>query len=232
HVRKGEQGSLVVYASSVTRKETNEDSSEESERDIPFFKSYTVFNVEQIEGLPEHYYGRAEPVTDALPRIAQAETIFAATGADIRHGGGRAYYSISSDHVQMPPFESFRDAESYYAVLAHEMTHYAVRWIMPHGQALRRANRFWAMRQFGIIRAIRKPRSSVVSCLSASRLKRTGAVLAAIELPLSGGSEAEGNFVRNVAVHGVRSGAANVVGPYRRTDIRFGFLDTAPSRMI
>jgi antirestriction protein ArdC len=124
HVRKGEQGSLVVYASSVTRKETDEGSGEESEREIPFLKSYTVFNVEQIEGLPEHYYGKAEPVTDALPRIAQAETFFAAAGADIRHGGGRAYYSISSDHVQMPPFDSFRDAESYYAVLAHEMTHW------------------------------------------------------------------------------------------------------------
>lgn len=124
HVRKGEQGSLVVYASSVTRKETDEGSGEESEREIPFLKSYTVFNVEQIEGLPEQYYGKAEPVTDALPRIAQAEAFFTATGADIRHGGGRAYYSISSDHVQMPPFESFRDAESYYAVLAHEMTHW------------------------------------------------------------------------------------------------------------
>jgi antirestriction protein ArdC len=124
HVRKGEQGSLVVYASSVTRRETDEDSGEESEREIPFLKSYTVFNVEQIEGIPEHYYGKAEPVVDAPPRIAQAETFFTATGADIRYGGGRAYYSISSDHVQMPLFESFRDAESYYAVLAHEMTHW------------------------------------------------------------------------------------------------------------
>ena len=35
-----------------------------------------------------------------------------------------AYYSVSTDHVQMPPFESFRDAESYYAALAHEMTHW------------------------------------------------------------------------------------------------------------
>jgi antirestriction protein ArdC len=124
HVRKGEQGSLVVYASSVTRRETDEDSGEESEREIPFLKSYMVFNVEQIEGLPEHYYSKAQAVTDALPRIAQTECFFAATGADIRHGGGRAYYSVSSDHVQMPPFESFRDTETYYAVLAHEMTHW------------------------------------------------------------------------------------------------------------
>jgi antirestriction protein ArdC len=46
----------------------------------------------------------------------------AATRADIRHGGNMAYYNIGSDFVQMPPFEAFRDAESYYATLAHECT--------------------------------------------------------------------------------------------------------------
>ena len=35
-----------------------------------------------------------------------------------------AYYSVTHDAVQMPPFESFRDAESYYATLAHEGTHW------------------------------------------------------------------------------------------------------------
>jgi antirestriction protein ArdC len=35
-----------------------------------------------------------------------------------------AYYDVSRDLVQMPPYESFRDAESYYATLAHEMTHW------------------------------------------------------------------------------------------------------------
>ncbi len=50
-VRNGEHGSLVVYANSVTRTETN-DKGEDIEREIPFMKGYTVFNVEQIEGLP------------------------------------------------------------------------------------------------------------------------------------------------------------------------------------
>src|SRR5262249_61476835 len=36
-------------------------------------------------------------------------------------------FRSGSDHVQMPPFDAFRDAESYYAVLAHECTH----WTMP-----------------------------------------------------------------------------------------------------
>jgi antirestriction protein ArdC len=114
-VRKGEHGSLVVYASSVTRTETDESTGEEAERDIRFMKGYTVFNVEQIDGLPEHYYGKPAPRLD--PVLARADAFFAAIRADIRHGGGRAYYSVSTDHVQMPPFETFRDAESYYAPL-------------------------------------------------------------------------------------------------------------------
>ena len=124
HVRKGEQGSLVVYADKITRTETDATTGEENECVIPFMKGYTVFNVEQIEGLPSHYYAKPEPKTDIVQRIARAESFFAATGADIRHGGGRAYYCISTDHVQLPAFESFRDAESYYATLAHEGTHW------------------------------------------------------------------------------------------------------------
>ena len=59
-----------------------------------------------------------------MQRIAHAESFFAATGADIRHGGDRAFYAVQPDRVQMPPFETFRDAESYYATLAHECTHW------------------------------------------------------------------------------------------------------------
>ena len=123
HVHKGEKGSPVVYANSITRTETDE-SGEETEREIPFMKGYTVFNVEQIDGLPTHYYGRPGPRFDGSRRIAHANRFFAATDADIRHGGNRAYYATGSDHVQMPPFEAFADAESYYATLAHECTHW------------------------------------------------------------------------------------------------------------
>lgn len=97
----------------------------EEERTIPFMKGYTVFNVEQIEGLPEHYYAKPEAVIDPVQRVQHAEEFFAATGADIRHGGNSAHYSGGTDHVQMPCFETFRSPESYYATLAHEMTHWA-----------------------------------------------------------------------------------------------------------
>jgi antirestriction protein ArdC len=123
-VRKGEKGSQVVYASTFSRTETDGDSGEEAVRDIPFLKGYTVFNVEQIDGLPAHFTAPAEACLDPVQRIAHAEQFFGATGATVRHGGNQAYYSVASDAVQMPFFETFRDAESYYTTLAHELTHW------------------------------------------------------------------------------------------------------------
>ncbi len=124
HVRKGERGSLVVYASKTTRTEIDTVTGNETERDIPFLKGYTVFNVEQVEGLPSQYYASIPRALDPVQRIASADTFFATTRATINHGGDRAYYNASQDFIQMPPFEAFKDAESYYATLAHEATHW------------------------------------------------------------------------------------------------------------
>ena len=125
HVRKGEKGTLVVYASRFTRTETDPDTGTAAEHEIPFLKGYTVFNVEQIDGLPGHFTATAQPRLNPDQRIAGAEAFFAATGADICHGGNAAFYVPSQDFVQMPPFETFHSAERYYATLAHECTHNA-----------------------------------------------------------------------------------------------------------
>jgi antirestriction protein ArdC len=124
HILKGEKGSLVVYADSITRNETDEKTGDEIEREIPFLKGYIVFNVEQIEGLPEIFQAKPAPAHDPVARIQHAETFFGSMGATIRHSGNRAYYAQELDYVQMPPFEAFRDAESYYSTLAHELTHW------------------------------------------------------------------------------------------------------------
>jgi len=124
NVKKGESGETVVYADRITRTEAN-DKGEEIEREIPFLKGYTVFNAAQCEGLPAAYYAKATPPAETpMQRIDAADRFFAATGADIRHGGTRAYYAPGPDYIQMPPFETFRDAESYAATLAHELTHW------------------------------------------------------------------------------------------------------------
>ena len=74
--------------------------------------------------IAEHFYAQPEPVNPEIERDDALKAFFGATGADIRHGGVQAYYALQSDHVQMPPLECFRDSESYYATLAHEMTHW------------------------------------------------------------------------------------------------------------
>jgi antirestriction protein ArdC len=68
-VRKGEKGSLVVYANTITKTEESEDGQEE-ERSIPYMKGYTVFNVQQIDGLPApiHDQARADERTGSPAR--------------------------------------------------------------------------------------------------------------------------------------------------------------------
>ena len=123
-VKKGEHGSPVVYANTFKKKDTAEDGSE-VEQEIPFLKEYTVFNATQVEGLPAYFYEMAKAIeTKPLARIEQAERFFANTKADIRYGGNRAYYACEADYVRMPPFETFRDAESHAATLGHELTHW------------------------------------------------------------------------------------------------------------
>lgn len=122
-IRKGEKGSPVVYANTFTKTETA-DSGEEVESKIPFLKAYTVFNADQVEGLPERYYELAEPPKEQVTRIEQADRFFAETRADIRTGGTRAFYAIGPDYVRMPPIECFQDAESHAATLAHEVCHW------------------------------------------------------------------------------------------------------------
>lgn len=125
HIRKGEHGSLVVYASTFHKTETDEVTGEDVEKDIPFMKGYTVFNVEQIEDLPAHYYATAEPPTlTPAERIAHAEAFLEHTGASVHHGGNQAYYAIGLDRIQMPPFEFFKDPESYYETRLHETCHW------------------------------------------------------------------------------------------------------------
>ncbi|MCE9531621.1 MAG: ssDNA-binding domain-containing protein [Planctomycetes bacterium] len=123
HVRKGEHGAPVVYANTFTKKEAGENG-DEVEREIPFLKQYTVFAADQIEGLPGHYYELAHTPTETLERIAQADEFFKHTGADVRIGGNRAFYALEPDYIRLPPFETFRDAESHAATLAHELAHW------------------------------------------------------------------------------------------------------------
>lgn len=124
NVRKGEQGTTVVYADRFTPEAEKEKARETGTdaKSVAFLKRFTVFNVAQCEGLPSDL--AADPV--ALPEcevIPQAEALIAASGVDFRIGGDKAYYVPSHDFVQVPPQQAFFDQINFYRTCLHELTH-------------------------------------------------------------------------------------------------------------
>ncbi|MBC2662190.1 DUF1738 domain-containing protein [Novosphingobium flavum] len=122
-VRKGESGATIVYYGDSSKTVHDDASGEDREQGFRFLRTYTVFNVAQIDGLPERYHDIPEPAPEA-ERIAAAEAFFAAIPATVNHGGDKAYYMPSADRIQLPPFAAFHDAHGYYATRGHETVHW------------------------------------------------------------------------------------------------------------
>jgi antirestriction protein ArdC len=128
NVRKGARAAHVFYYGTVERE------NDKGETTLgKFVKTYCVFNVAEIEGLPAQY--QPMPAAPSAPelRIAAAEDFTRASGAIVRHGGNRAFYSPAADFIQMPTFGQFESPQAYYATLFHELTH----WTGSHGRSER-----------------------------------------------------------------------------------------------
>lgn len=90
------------------------------ERPRVFFA--TVFNAEQIDGMPALKRKEIDEPWNALER---AEAILAASGAVIRHGEqDRAYYRPATDSIHLPDRTQFPTADNYYAIALHELGHW------------------------------------------------------------------------------------------------------------
>jgi antirestriction protein ArdC len=123
HVLKGEKSSIGVFWKQIDITDQPEDADEGEDQvsgRIWMARAFPLFNAAQIDG----YVAPEQPETPHQERIQRAEEFFSSLGADIRHGGGKAYYRPSTDHIQMPPFEVFADPIAYYSTLSHEATHW------------------------------------------------------------------------------------------------------------
>ena len=120
-VRKGSKASYIVKPTPFKVEDKNG-----IEKTIPFFTTAAVFNVDQIDGLPERFYPIATPASDTGTKtIAEMESFYNAIGADIRKlDTAQACYYPSMDFIQMPLVAQFDNADSYYGVLAHELGHW------------------------------------------------------------------------------------------------------------
>lgn len=124
NVDPGQWGTNIVFCKPVTKTVTDADTGDEEKSKFFILKTYTVFNADQVAGA-ERYQVIEELGTDNIePDYAPAEDLIAATGADIRHGGERAFYSIGGDFMQMPYRERFSSLGTYYETALHELGHW------------------------------------------------------------------------------------------------------------
>ena len=127
-VEEGGWGAKVVFWKPITRKTVTDDQTGDEE-DERFFvlKTYCLFNAEQVGGeAAEQYQVDEEPSQpQAEPDFAPAEELIAATGADIRHGGERAFYDLAGDYVRLPSRDRFATLGAYYETALHELAHWS-----------------------------------------------------------------------------------------------------------
>jgi len=121
HVKKGERGTPVVFWRWISERKNAAGKVEKLDRPFPTVRYYTVFNVEQCEGLT---VPASVDVPTGFDPIAAAEAIVAAMPkrpAIVE--GNEASYAPAADFVTMPARDSFYTAAGYYATLFHELTH-------------------------------------------------------------------------------------------------------------
>ncbi len=125
NVRKGEHGTTVVYADRFVpdeeRRRAERDGDEPNA--IPFLKRFTVFNTDQCENLPRELTSAPAPVPEGLI-LPHAEALIAATGADFRIRGDRAFYSPIHDFIQVPRPEAYYEPINWHRTALHELGHW------------------------------------------------------------------------------------------------------------
>jgi antirestriction protein ArdC len=125
NVRKGERGTTVCYADRFIPQTERERAQREGDDpgSVPFLKRFTVFNVEQCDGLPERVFARVAPLPE--PQVEpRAEALIEATGAHVIVRGDTAFYSPSLDFIQVPPQPAFFQQIDYYRTCFHELGHW------------------------------------------------------------------------------------------------------------
>ena len=130
-VRKGETSTVGIFYKQFVPETDDTDNEETDEEPKPrwFAKSFRLFNADQVDG----YEPEELPETSLVDRIDRADRFVTETGAEIHHGGGRAFYHQLKDTIQMPDEVRFKDTETssategYYSTQFQELTHWTGR---------------------------------------------------------------------------------------------------------
>lgn len=117
-VKKGAKGVMGVFFSRVPKKDEGEDIAPDAT--VSMLKAFWLFNVKDIDGL------ELPPAVErpTFERMEDAESLLAASGANISWGGTQACYVPAVDEIRLPERERFCRPVNAYAVALHELTHW------------------------------------------------------------------------------------------------------------
>jgi antirestriction protein ArdC len=121
HLRKGSKARRVFFWNTFEKAEET-DKGEKVIKKIPYLKTYTVFNANDCDGLPQRWASEknnkpiesAEKITkDYLDR----EKI------ELKKNRSEAYYNVKDDFIALPDLANFKSSQGYYGTLLHEIIH-------------------------------------------------------------------------------------------------------------
>jgi antirestriction protein ArdC len=117
-VRKGEKSTTIFFTKKY-QVEDRDAEEEDGKKTIRFLKHYAVFHASQIDGLSPY----KAPTIEEAPwtRPEAADIILRNSGAVVRSGGDRAFYSPTTDYIQLPPEHAFRGPPEFATTALHEL---------------------------------------------------------------------------------------------------------------
>lgn len=133
HVKKGAKGVPVVFwkrlGNDVTDEIDRDNDAEELETDgkRPAFvlRYYTVFHIDDCEGIERRYEVPAAPPKISIPEVDGIVDDYAArTALIITHAAqSQAYYTPANHSIVLPEQQQFDNVAEYYSTLFHELVH-------------------------------------------------------------------------------------------------------------
>ena len=120
-VLKGEKASLLIFWKFIEKEDENTGETIQ----VPFLRYYSVFHIDQCEGIQAKYQ---HELTETASPDESAESIIAdyvrREGVTIENQeGNAAFYQPSMDRIVLPLMKQFAETAEYYGTAFHELTH-------------------------------------------------------------------------------------------------------------
>jgi antirestriction protein ArdC len=135
-IQEGHWGCRVVFYKPVTKSVVDEQAGVEDEERFFVLRTFTIFCADQVEGEGAEEWQALANDGQPEPDFQPAEELIAATGADIRYGGDRAFYRCPTprgsfpnhqegDFIMLPPKAIFNSPGAFYESVVHELAHWS-----------------------------------------------------------------------------------------------------------